>query len=422
MTPFLCFQSSHWTIRPCCTANSSSPMDAPKTPRRPDAASETQSQVAVILMRHGQTDWNYLGRVQGGLDKSRLTQFGMRQARHAGEWLRYLKVDTILCSPLTRARDTLRLATDASRNRDLQAKKPEVLESLKEIQVPWQGLQKRDIPRSLFSEAYLQYTRNPPQFSYNGFSPLQDITRRARDVWSTVGRSSGACKLLVSHNQMNKALICAALGLPTVLSAWRQGNCCFNVIILEEGQPPKLRLCNGGDDTLEFGKRPKSLVRSGCVRVFLHYQGRWQALQRVVGRIEIEKYYLIGGTPKHDLEQLGREDLETKCERLPFPTNASCAYDSAWQILDQVRSSYKQKSIVVSVNDSLAYRAFFAASIGLGQDGIQRLVSDVGGVSVMDIRISDPVGHAVTFVEGYNIGAWLNSDALVSYTTHQHAA
>lgn len=420
MTPLICFQPTNWAVQPRCSASPPPASEASKTPRRPRAASETQPQVSVILMRHGQTDWNYAGRVQGGLDKSRLTHVGMRQARQAGSWLRYLKVDTVFCSPLTRARDTLRLATDSSRNKSLQARKPEVLQSLKEIEVPWQGMQKQDIPNSLFSKAYLQYSRNPTSFSYNGFSPLLDITRRARNVWSTIDRSNGACKLLVSHNQMNKALICSALGLPTVLTAWRQGNCCFNVFILGDGKFPKLRLCNGGDDEEELCNRRKLPVRPRCVRIFLHQKGGSEGLRCLVGNAKISTWYLAGNTPQHDLQQLANPDLEAKCTRLPFETadNASM-YKSATEILDQLRITHHEENIVISVNDSLACRAFFAASIGLREDGIERLVSDAGGVSLMDIQVAGPVGKAVTYIEYYNIGAWMKPEAFVSYTRHR---
>lgn len=419
MITFVCSSGANRIIQPRCTASPASSRDPAKTPRRPRACPEGLRQAAVILMRHGQTDWNHAGRVQGGLDRSRLNDHGMRQARLAGRWLRNVELDSVFCSPLTRARDTLRLATDASGNKSLQAKKPEVLDALKEIQVPWQGLQRKEIPHSFFSKAYVQYARNPPRFSYNGFSPLLDIIRRAKEVWKVVVRSRGSCHLLVSHNQMNKALICAALGLPTVLSAWRQGNCCFNVLMLEEGKSPRLRLCNGGHHEVDIYSASKVPIRRGCMRVILHRQGEWQGLKHMIEGKEISHFYIIGDTPQHDLEQLGVDCMDARCEKVPFSAASNSAvYESAAQILNDLRAVYEDKFVVVTIQDSLIYRAFFAASIGLGKDGLQKLASDVGGVSILDIKVSDPVGKAVTFVEGYNIGAWLTRDALVSYTSH----
>lgn len=58
-----------------------------------------------LLIRHGVTDWNKLSRLQGREDIP-LNEEGRFQAEKAGRALKNLHIDTILTSPLSRAKDT----------------------------------------------------------------------------------------------------------------------------------------------------------------------------------------------------------------------------------------------------------------------------------------------------------------------------
>ncbi|RYY43820.1 MAG: histidine phosphatase family protein, partial [Actinomycetales bacterium] len=59
----------------------------------------------VVLWRHGRTEWNVAGRVQGQTDTS-LDDVGREQARAAAARLASLRPVRILSSDLERARDT----------------------------------------------------------------------------------------------------------------------------------------------------------------------------------------------------------------------------------------------------------------------------------------------------------------------------
>ncbi|WP_281985082.1 histidine phosphatase family protein [Thalassorhabdomicrobium marinisediminis] len=107
----------------------------------------------VFLLRHGETEWNREGRIQGQLN-SDLTPEGQEQARHQGRVLQRLRQDLgahhVRCSPLGRVRDTARLAgegadivTDArlmeigcgtwegTRHQDRLATDPDIVRALK---------------------------------------------------------------------------------------------------------------------------------------------------------------------------------------------------------------------------------------------------------------------------------------------------
>jgi broad specificity phosphatase PhoE len=58
-----------------------------------------------LLVRHGETDWNAYGRLQGQTDRP-LSDFGRRQARRLAEELDGEEVEAIYSSDLARARET----------------------------------------------------------------------------------------------------------------------------------------------------------------------------------------------------------------------------------------------------------------------------------------------------------------------------
>ena len=59
----------------------------------------------ILLTRHGQTEWNVLGKVQGRADIE-LNEKGIQQAEETGKALNEEKLDLIICSPLKRAKQT----------------------------------------------------------------------------------------------------------------------------------------------------------------------------------------------------------------------------------------------------------------------------------------------------------------------------
>lgn len=69
----------------------------------------------ILLTRHGQTDWNVLGKIQGCTD-TELNQTGIEQAKIAREKLLNYDIDIIISSPLKRAKKTAEII---GRGRDI---------------------------------------------------------------------------------------------------------------------------------------------------------------------------------------------------------------------------------------------------------------------------------------------------------------
>jgi uncharacterized phosphatase len=60
---------------------------------------------SICLVRHGETDWNAIGKLQGRTDIP-LNNKGILQAKECGEFLRTSQWDMIVTSPLLRAKQT----------------------------------------------------------------------------------------------------------------------------------------------------------------------------------------------------------------------------------------------------------------------------------------------------------------------------
>lgn len=371
-------------------------------------------------MRHGLTDWNFAGRVQGGLDKSRLNPEGMRQAKEAGKNLTDVQVDAVFCSPLTRAKETFNIAMQNSKNPAFASIQHQILPSLSEIQVPWQGLLKNEISTSFYADAYAKYLRNPRWFSYNGFSPFDDITARAEEVWNVVSRANHSCSLIVGHNQMNKALICSQLGMQFSLSSWRQNNCCFNVFRYEPGRPSQLRLSNSSD--VEYIAR-KPTPRRGFMRVILHRNGGFTGLKNMTRTHRIARYFVVGDTDP-DYVASFRHDFAADGEvsHLPWLKARSIDedFEHAVRLLERLKGSYRDQCVVLSVGTAERICSLISACVGLGVHGVRRFYSDPGGVTIIDLNSTAKVGSVASFVACHNVGAWPSLGPLVGYTQNNN--
>ena len=62
----------------------------------------------LYLVRHGQTDWNIQGRIQGSTDIE-LNSTGLNQAQKTAELLKNIDFDVIYSSPLKRTVDTAKI-------------------------------------------------------------------------------------------------------------------------------------------------------------------------------------------------------------------------------------------------------------------------------------------------------------------------
>jgi broad specificity phosphatase PhoE len=160
----------------------------------------------IILVRHGETEWNRQEVFRGRLDVD-LNDTGRRQAELLGEHLSGVKLDAVYSSPLKRALET---ADRIARHHRLEV---QIAQGLIDFDYgEWQGLPKEAV-KTKYKELYTQWTKKPHQASIPGGESLDSITERAIGAVNEVIAKYQGTVVLVSHRVVNKVLICALLGL-----------------------------------------------------------------------------------------------------------------------------------------------------------------------------------------------------------------
>jgi broad specificity phosphatase PhoE len=161
---------------------------------------------SVFIVRHGQTEWNRLGRRQGQLD-SPLSSTGIRQADALARHVMALEVDGIFTSPLGRAR-----ATAAVIGAHVGVAVQTVADLAEIHHGEFAGLTNREIeeryPGALSLRAANKYT-----WQFPGGESYQDADRRAHRALDMVQASGSRRPLLVTHEMTGLMLLRQLLDL-----------------------------------------------------------------------------------------------------------------------------------------------------------------------------------------------------------------
>ena len=191
----------------------------------------------VILLRHGQTDYNVDGRMQGHLD-SHLTPTGHDQAAAAAPVLAALEPDRLISSDLRRAVDTAELVGAAS---GLPVKyDPRLRETHLGL---WQGHTVAEIDGK-FPGAIATWRSDPGWAPPGGESRIA-VVARSRPVVDELDAEfadsddRSETVMLVAHGGLIAGLVTGLMDLPT--STWPSfgglGNCRWAVLARRDDHP-----------------------------------------------------------------------------------------------------------------------------------------------------------------------------------------
>ncbi|MFQ6091445.1 MAG: histidine phosphatase family protein [bacterium] len=153
----------------------------------------------ILLIRHGQTDWNVENRIQGPTDVP-LNPRGREQAKSLAEELRHSQIDHIYSSTLCRALETgleiakyhgLKVQTDSRLN--------EVSQGV------WEGLRVAEA-RARYPELYGQWETDPTSVVPPQGESILDAFARVRAFWLDRVAPSHGVIVIVAHKVVNGLL------------------------------------------------------------------------------------------------------------------------------------------------------------------------------------------------------------------------
>ncbi len=185
----------------------------------------------ILLARHGETDWNAVGRWQGHTDRS-LTELGRRQAAELAERLADVELDAVYSSDLLRAVET---AEPVAKRLGLPL---QTLPELREVDVgTWAGLT-RDEVAERFPDGFRRWSEWQTGWE-NGETYDEMGERVVGAILRLAGEHPGERILVVSHGGAIRALHAAAAGID--IATFRQlrpvvENARVTAILVENGR------------------------------------------------------------------------------------------------------------------------------------------------------------------------------------------
>jgi broad specificity phosphatase PhoE len=161
----------------------------------------------LILVRHGETDWNLEGRYQGQADTP-LNERGREQAKLLAERLRGERIEAIYASDLPRAYETAKIIAEAL------GQEVKTLESLREVDTGvWTGLTLQEV-ETRYPEHLKEWRANPLGVKrLEGESYLALFERTKTTIREIVKAHPDQTVLIVGHGGNIKCIVLDALGV-----------------------------------------------------------------------------------------------------------------------------------------------------------------------------------------------------------------
>ena len=167
----------------------------------------------IYFVRHGETEWNKIGRMQGQIDIE-LNDEGKRQAKVVKEKLSNVKFDKVFSSPLKRALETVKIITD------------------KEVTIDDRLIERYNGElEGKFKEEISEYPNfNDPNETRFGIETLDSFKNRINDFLNEITKEyKGKNVLVATHAGICLYVRCYFEGEPdgVLYEKYKLGNCEF---------------------------------------------------------------------------------------------------------------------------------------------------------------------------------------------------
>lgn len=184
----------------------------------------------LLLMRHGQTEWNKAMRTQGRTDIP-LDETGRMQAAHAAERLKDARLDAVYTSPLLRARQTAE-AVAAPHGLPVI---PHALLVERDFGV-WEG-EEFSALNSKYPDGIRLWREDPVAYTPERAETLADVLERATVFLEELRARHGEEEtvLVVSHSIPLRLMVAHLIGLaPKHIHSLRMDNAAYTEVLLRE--------------------------------------------------------------------------------------------------------------------------------------------------------------------------------------------
>ncbi len=162
----------------------------------------------LLIVRHGETEWNAEGRIQGHTDIG-LSEKGAEQARSLGQRLADRQIDVAYSSDLKRTSETAKLALGG---RDITLNEtPRLREYNKGI---FEGMTLSEIQEK-FPAEYPKYLEKDLSYAPEGGETTRDVSTRMASIFAEIKANHlDETVLVVSHGGVLRAAMVSLLGMP----------------------------------------------------------------------------------------------------------------------------------------------------------------------------------------------------------------
>jgi probable phosphoglycerate mutase len=193
----------------------------------------------LLLVRHGETNWNKESRFQGTRDIP-LNDTGRSQGRKASVFLQDIPIDFAVSSSMMRPKETAEIILEQHNNVALTTT-PELIEIGHGL---WEGMLETEI-QAKYPELLQQWKDKPETVQMPEGENLQQVWDRGVAAWNKIvlnhsNTDTPKTVLVVAHDAINKVILCYLLGLkPDNFWNIKQGNCAVSVIDYPQGASGK---------------------------------------------------------------------------------------------------------------------------------------------------------------------------------------
>lgn len=186
----------------------------------------------LYIIRHGQTDWNRVRRLQGRTDIP-LNEWGRRVARLTREGLKDVAFDVAFTSPLVRAKETAEII--------LKGRNVPVIEDKRLIEVDFGGYEGESFQ---LDDENLQNFFSKPEayYSIDGSESIESVFERTGEFLSELYKKpeyEDSTILLSTHGAALCGLLCNIKKWEKA-DFWKGGlhkNCGFSIVEVKDGVP-----------------------------------------------------------------------------------------------------------------------------------------------------------------------------------------